>query len=385
MQTLTVTLPRPHSAQRAVLATAGRFNVLACGRRWGKTTLMEQVIARPALDGGPVGWFAPTYKLMLDVWRDLSAMLRPVLRRANGSEHRMELITGGVLDFWTLEDQDAGRGRKYQRVVIDEAGLSSRLLPIWSQAIRPTLADLAGDAWFVGTPKGRNGFWELYERAGQERGWARWQQPTESNPHIRPEEVAEMRASMPALAVAQEVDAEFTEGELTLFAIGDIDRAHDPGAPAPPGARGTYLTTVDVGRRRDATVINTLDIAALPYRRVAFDRLERVPYPAIQAAIAARARAYPGALVVESNGVGDPVIENLEVPATPFVTTARSKLQALQALQLLLERGELRAAWDSRERTALIGCAWDEEHTPDEVMSLAIAAHTLQSFGTAGI
>jgi hypothetical protein len=98
-------------------------------------------------------------------------------------------------------------------------------------------------------------------------------------------------------------------------------------------------------------------VSAAPYQRVAHDRLERVPYPVIQDAIAARWRAYGGQLWIESNGVGDPVIENLDAPAQPFVTTARSKVQAIQRLQLLLEQGRLKAEWTPQERRELLGAA----------------------------
>ena len=131
--------------------------------------------------------------------------------------------------------------------------------------------------------------------------------------------------------------------------------------------------------RRDATVINTFDVTQRPYTRVAFDRLERISYPLIQQHIERRALAYPGIVWVESNGVGDPVVENLRVQVEPFLTTARSKLQALQALQLLFEQGDIAAQWDARERAALIGCSWDEDHTPDEVMSLAIFASAVMA------
>ena len=54
-------------------------------------------------------------------------------------------------------------------------------------------------------------------------------------------------------------------------------------------------------------------------------------------------------------------------------------MQALQALQLLYERGEIAAPWDARERQALISCAWDDDHTADEVMSLAIFAASVHN------
>ena len=159
MPTLTLTLPRLHEGQRTVKETAARFGVLACGRRWGKTLYGVDYLAPPALEGWPVAWFAPTYKLLLEVWRDFERLLRPVIKRSNATERRIELVTGGVVEFWTMEDADAGRSRKYKRAFIDEAGLVARLLSLWHEAIMPTLADLKGGARFGGTPKGRNGFW----------------------------------------------------------------------------------------------------------------------------------------------------------------------------------------------------------------------------------
>jgi hypothetical protein len=382
MSTIHLTMKRPHQAQQQIMSEARRMNAISCGRRFGKTQLLQDCAVRTALNGQPVGWFAPTYKLMTEAWRELSHTLQPVMKRSHAGEHRMELITGGMLDFWTLDNPDAGRSRKYKRVIIDEAGLVKHLMDAWHAAIRPTLADLAGDAWLAGTPKGRNDFWELWQLGSTDPAWAHWQMPTDANPFIPRDEIAAMRASMPSLVVAQEVDAEFTEGALTLFSIADIDRA---ASPYDVPTSGQWLTTVDVGRRRDATVINTFDVSQKPYRRVDFDRLERVPYPLIQQRIEETARRWPGQLVVESNGPGDPLIENLNVRAEPFLTTARSKMQALQALQLLFEQGDIRATWDARERAALIAESWDADHTADETMSLAFFAATVNAWGEPGI
>ena len=383
---ITLSLPALHPAQSRIKAEARRFNVLACGRRFGKTLLLSDLAYDIAIDEAlPVGWFAPTYKILTEAWREMHTCLAPIITRSNQLERRIELLTDGTIEFWSLDDPNAGRSRKYARVIVDEAGLVKDLAQIWNASIRPTLADYEGDAYLGGTPKGRNGFWELWEQGGHVHDWARWQLPTDANPYIPREEIAAMRASMPALIVAQELDAEFTTGELNLFRAEHIAQAEQgaptcvPPQPAQPGR--SYLTSVDIGRRQDATVINTFDITQEPYTRVAFDRLERVPYPIIQQAIEARAGAYPGSVYVESNGVGDPVIENLSVAVEPFVTTAKSKVQALQALQLLLEKGRIKAQWDARERAALTRAAWDDAHTADEVMSLAIAAAQLHTGG----
>lgn len=384
MPTLTITLPKPHQAQRPILRESARFNVLDMGRRWGKSTLLQDVEIRPALEGYPVGWFAPNYKYLKEAWRNLGITLQPVMRRSNATDYRMDLITGGSLEFWTLEDVNAGRSRKYKRAVVDEAGLVKNLLDIWHAAIRPTLADYAGDAWIAGTPKGRNDFWHLWMmgQSVDHPDWRSWKLPTWTNPYIPASEIEAMRESMPALLFAQEVEAEFVEDALTLFKLDDIAAAEVGAIGEQPRIEGhSYVTCVDIGRRQDATIINTIDVTQEPYQRVAFDRLERVSYPVIQKAIEDRQRAYEGMLIVESNGVGDPVIENLTVQAVPFVTTAKSKVQGIQALQMLLEKGRIKAKWDARERAALISAAWDDNHTADEIMSLAIGAPSLTSAG----
>ena len=383
MATLTLTLPKPHSGQRRMRSEARRFNVAACGRRWGKSTLAINLLAEPALAGKPAGYFAPTYKLLLELWRQLERTLRPVLRRVSQQEHRLELITGGVVECWTLEDPDAGRSRKYARAVVDEAGLVRGLLATWQSAIRPTLADLAGDGWFLGSPKGQNDFYTLFERGGavEFADWQRWQRPTHDNPHIPAAELDALKAELPATVYDQEIMAEFVADGLGLFRPNDLNAAQLGALGTAESVKGrSYVGAIDIGRRQDATVINVADPSAAPFQRVYHERMERVPYPVIQQRIAHAVRAYPGTWYVESNGVGDPVIENLEVAVRPFVTTARSKVQALQALQLLLEQERFKAIWTAQERRELATYAWDDKGLQQDcVMSLAILADALHS------
>jgi len=202
-----------HPGQQAILNGSSRFRVVSAGRRFGKTMLSVEwlsLLPGGALDGAPVAFFAPTYKLLLDVWTDMERALKPVTRKANKAEMRIELITGGKVDFWTLEDPDAGRGRKYARLVIDEAAHARYLREAWERAISPTLTDLKGHAWFISTPKGLNFFHELYQRGVQgEPDWQSWHMPTTVNPHISADEVERYRAELPELVFRQEYLAEF--------------------------------------------------------------------------------------------------------------------------------------------------------------------------------
>jgi predicted phage terminase large subunit-like protein len=204
-----IELPVRHAGQNEVAAGARRFNVVACGRRWGKTVLGVDLLSEAAIEGRRVAWFAPTYKMLLEPWRLLRRYLSPLASSINASEHRIELVTGGIVDAWSLDNPDAPRGRKYHDAVIDEAAMVRELMHVWNAVIRPTLTDYQGNAWFLSTPRGFNGFQELFERNSPE--WASFQMPTTTNPHIDPAEIEAARLEVPELVFRQEYLAEFVD------------------------------------------------------------------------------------------------------------------------------------------------------------------------------
>lgn len=212
-----MTLPELHTAQVRVKSEAKRFNVLCCGRRWGKDTLGQELLVSMVLDGYPVAWFAPTFRMLVDNFRDVTRMVRPMATKVNATERRIELYTGGIIDMWSLDVPDAARGRKYALVVINEAAIVPELRRAFQYVIRPTLVDYRGEAWFLSTPRGFNDFKVLYDNALHLDNWQSWTYATHSNPHLPPDEVAQMRAGMSEGEFRQEVLAEFTAVEGALF------------------------------------------------------------------------------------------------------------------------------------------------------------------------
>lgn len=143
----------------------------------------------------------------------------PLVVQKYEQEHRLELSTGAVVECWSLDDPDAGRGRKYGRVIIDEAAIARNLEEAWEQAIRPTLTDLQGDAWFMSTPKGFNYFHALFERgtAQDHPSWASWQMPSSENPYLPVEELEAARIDTPERVYRQEYEASFVDDASMIF------------------------------------------------------------------------------------------------------------------------------------------------------------------------
>lgn len=205
-----------HPLQREILHAPARFKVISAGRRFGKTLLAIEWLLFHA--GGAVtaprrsvAIVAPSQKLLADIWTHLANTLVDITATCSRRDMRLELLNGSVIDGWILSDPNVGRGRRYHRLVIDEAAHSPYLRPAWQRALSPTLTDFRGEAWFVSTPNGRNYFYELYQRASTTKGWRAFTAPTSANPCISQDELAARREDLPPLVYAQEYEAQFVD------------------------------------------------------------------------------------------------------------------------------------------------------------------------------
>lgn len=347
MQTVKLVLPRLHPAQRQVKDNGRRYNVLNCGRRFGKTTLGIDLEIGPMLAGYPVAYFAPTYKMLADVWRNVKYAFAPVIKNKLEQEHRLELISGGVLDMWSLEDPDGARGRKYKRVIIDEAAKVKKLEEAWQQVIRATLADYEGDAWFKSTPKGLNYFYTLWMLAEDNPSeWARWRFPTHANPFIKPQEIEAMRAELPERVYRQEIMAEFIVDGSFFQGVDAAAVIEQPDMPEQH--KGHYLVmATDWALFQD---YNVTGVGCRDCNRVVdWDRSNKLDYSYQRMKMIDMYRRWGvrGALP-ERNSIGVPNIEMLMehitimagVDGLPgFNTLASTKPALIQGLAAAIEHG----------------------------------------------
>lgn len=340
----TVQLTEMHRVQNQILAEAKRFNVIACGRRFGKDTLGMNLYAETGLAGYPVAWFTPSYKMLADTFQIALRTLKPITSRVSAQDHRIELVTGGVLDMWSLDSQDSARGRKYKRAIINEAGFVPNLMDAWNYVIRPSLADYQGDAWFLGTPKGHNGFWQMFTWGNDKQthpDWNAWQKATYDNPFIIQSEIEAMRESMPQRAYEQEILAQFNDESGGVFrniranATAQIDE--------PKNHVGHHLVMGgDWGQINDFTTLGVMCVTCK--REVDIDRFNQTSWAIQRGRIKAMIEEWNVAnALLEHNSIGGPNIEALQndgLPVSSFETTAQSKPQLIQSLALAFERNE---------------------------------------------
>lgn len=365
------------------------------GRRWGKSLIGENILIKPALHGAPVGWFSPTYKMLAEAWREVKSTVAPVVQRRSEQDKRLELYGGGSIEFWSLDNPDVARGRKYGLIVVDEAAMVPNLMYVWDAVLRPTLVDMTGGAWFFSTPKGRNGFWQLWQRGQdeQEPEWQSWRGPTSENPYIPAGEVEAMRRSMPERIFRQEIEAEFLDDAGGVFR-----RVMEAAVltPREPVSGRSYVFGVDWAKYSDFTVITVLDAASK--EMVDMDRFNQIDYSVQVNRLKALAGRYkPHAIIAETNSIGEPLIEQLRADGMPvqgFTTTNASKQQAIDGLALAFERGELKILNDqvligelqAYESTRLPGGGFrysaPEGMHDDTVMSLALAWHGTNTGGS---
>lgn len=350
-QTVTIKLRRPHPAQAHIRKNMRRFNVLSCGRRFGKTDLFIGLMVDTALQGYPVGYFAPVYKYVDETWAALIYILSPIITKQNFTQKRIELSTGGVIEMWTMDDPDAGRSRKYKRVIVDEAGLQLNLIKIWGEAIRPTLMDYRGDAFIGGTPKGVNDLYKLYAQADGKDDWARFMYSTESNPFISPEEIeayAVQSGGRQSAQFRQEILAEFVESGASYF--GDISHAYTAPTDATYQQGHYYAAGIDWGQQNDHTVCIVIDCTTR--QMVDMYRANREQWQTMRADIRAMLKRWNVAYTIpEQNSMGSSQIEELirecyadgiRSGVEGFTMTASSKPPLMQTLRLALTEGVLK-------------------------------------------
>lgn len=198
--------------QQEVFNDKTRFKIVAAGRRTGKSRLAAWMLILNALqtERGHVFYVAPTQGQARDImWQTLLELAHPVVKGSHVNNMQITLINGATISLKGADRPETMRGVSLKFLVLDE--YADMKPSVWDTILRPALADQKGSAMFIGTPMGRNHFYDLYQYGllGKDDTYKAWHFTSYDNPLLDPEEINVAKKSMSSYAFRQEFMASF--------------------------------------------------------------------------------------------------------------------------------------------------------------------------------
>ena len=207
--------------QQIVFADKTRFKVIAAGRRCGKsrlaaTTLLIEGLRCP--QGSAVLYVSPTMGQSRQIiWDLLLDLGKEVIQSSHVNNLDITLINGARIYVRGADRPDTLRGVSLTYAVLDEV---ADIKPeAWEQVIRASLSDKKGRAIFIGTPKGRNWFFDLFNlgKNDTDTDWKSWHFTTKDNPMIDPDEIQSAKKTLSSFSFKQEYMASFDTAGSDVF------------------------------------------------------------------------------------------------------------------------------------------------------------------------
>ena len=228
-----------HPAQLQIFHSEKRFKIVAAGRRFGKSYLSAWLLLIQAIqsESKDVFYIAPTFQQAKDImWAMLKDLGRDLIAQAHENTAVLTLINGRKIYLKGSDRPETLRGVGLSFVVLDE--YASMKPQVWEQIIRPTLADVKGGALFIGTPAGKNHFYDLYKDAHDDEDWDAFQFTSTDNPFLPPEEIVAASKTMSSMSFRQEFEASFETNSGGIFKEEWFEKSEEP-------EEGHYVIAVD--------------------------------------------------------------------------------------------------------------------------------------------
>lgn len=227
-----ITIPyTPRIQMQEFHNSKARWKVLVIHRRFGKTTASLNHLQRDALQipNSRFAYIAPTYKAAKNIAWD---MIRQYSNMIPGIQYNIAELTviypnGSKLTLYGADNPDSLRGIALWGVVFDE--YSQQPSNIFTEVIAPALADHQGYAIWIGTPKGKNEFYRLSQKAKQEEGWKCWIMKASETGVLSDEELTHMRSIMSEDEYNQEFECSFEASTKGAYYRDQIQKARNEG------------------------------------------------------------------------------------------------------------------------------------------------------------
>jgi len=313
-------------------------------RRARKTSTALEKVALEAFNPhlkNKVYWVVfPTYAEAKDaVWKDPNMLFRVIpkelVARQNEVELTLYLHGGSVICLKGADHPDTLRGSGPYGVVLDE--FATMKYEAWG-IIEPVLRANGGWAWFIGTPKGKNHLYDLYNKGqGNNSEWKSWLLKASTSGIVSPEQLQEARLSMRQDLYNQEWECEFLEGAAQVFrgVRGVMDAK-----PQKPLEGHLYVMGVDLAKVKDYTALAVYDRST--NCQVYQDRFQTIEWPFQKAKIKEIAQHFNHALIMlDATGLGDPIADDLiraGVAVEPVKITEQTKKDLIEKLSIWIEQ-----------------------------------------------
>jgi len=224
-------------AQKAVAKSEKRWKVMCFGRRSGKTTMAIRQMIKYASQPNKVIWYvSPSYRMSKEiVWHKLTDILGDLrwIAKKHETELTVHLKNNSVISLKGSDNRDSLRGRAIDFLVLDEA---ADIHPsTFYEVLRPSLADTQGHLLVAGTPKGKNWFYELYNKGQTDSDWDSWKVTTAEGGFVTEEEIEESKELLDSRTFAQEMLADFVESGNKIMYNFDVAECVKPWTNGVPG------------------------------------------------------------------------------------------------------------------------------------------------------
>ena len=331
-----------------------RYTTVVCGRRFGKTISAYHEAAFQALQpndasGPPIVYLvSSSYDHATKLFNPLATMferkLKPFKAKTYRKDRIIELKTGALIKTKSADNPSSLAGDGVTFAILDESGF---ITDYAVEILLPALVDRKGKMLAIGTPDRSDTWFKRFFDIGLSEdatNYVSLQLPTETNPRINPEELADRRREQGEENYRKYFLAEFLDLAenpfSTLLANTEIIKYESP-----PQEGHTYVAGIDLADRTDFTAVVVVDVTEKPYKVVKVERWHGIGYEATGARIAGILKAYNSAQgYVDRTGVGDaaiPFITKHYGNIFPIVFTQPEKQSMFDTISTHLEKKEL--------------------------------------------
>jgi hypothetical protein len=330
------------------LFSEAKFVLIKAGRRVGKTWNTVQWICEELLSEQLSGLWVDTTQANLSNYVELyfKQILKPIwhLMSWNAQKYTLTFPNGSYIHFRSAERPELMEGFEYKRVVLNEAGIILKKSSLWDNTLQPMCKGKDTKVRFVGTPKGKNKYAELYAR-GQDKldtDWLSFTFSAYDSPYWDKQELDKTKPFIPQEVWSQEYLAEFIDGAGSVFR--NINQCITQDHYDEPKPEHRYVMSADIAKHTDFTV---LYIAEADTGKVIYqERFNQIDWGLQKQRIKSLYTKFNvDKLILDSTGVGDSIFDDLVndgLNVQGFKFTSTSKNQLVQNLSVAIDNQNIK-------------------------------------------